>query len=159
MTQVFHQLRTRSRALAHGLLLVLLATWLSAVCPHCLAQTDLSQTDLSQIDHSGAADAPVPEASMHCRGDMPPPADPQADAHGWCPKAPGCSGGNCAQMMAIDPGEPLLALISEVAAPACVTADFITYAYPSTPPPSAPTAHAVVFADCPLYLRHCTFLN
>lgn len=148
MTQVFHQLRTRSRALAHGLLLVLLATWLSAVCPHCLAQTDLS----------GPADAAVSETPMHCHGDAP-PVEAQADAHDCCPQAPACTGGDCAQMTAIEPGEPLSALVPEVSTPAFVAADYISFTYPSTPPPSVSNAHTVAFADCPLYLRHCTFLN
>ena len=152
MTQLFHQLRTRSRALAHGLWLVLLATWLSAVCPHCLAQADAAGNDMT-----GAVSAN--EAHMHCHGDAPPPADPQTSAHDCCPQAPACSGGECAQLTAIEPGEPLSALVPETSAPAFVTADFISYAYPSTPPPSAPYVSTVAFADCPLYLRHCTFLN
>lgn len=149
MTQVFHQLRSRSRALAHGLLLVLLATWLSAVCPHCLAQTDMS----------GAADAPAPEASAHCHGDMPPPAEPQADAHDCCQPPPACTGGDCAQMTAIEPGELLSTLVPEVSMHVFVAADFISYAYPSTPPPAVQVVHTIVPEPCPLYLRHCTFLN
>lgn len=152
MTQIFHQFRTRSRALAHGLWLVLLATWLSAVCPHCLAQADAADAALS-----GAADAT--EAPMHCHGDAPPPADPQTNSHDCCPQAPACTGWDCAQLTAIEPGEPLSALVPEVSAPAFVAADFISYAYPSTPPPSAPDAHTAVFDPCPRYLRNCTFLN
>lgn len=148
MTQVFHQLRSRSRALAQGLLLVLLATWLSAACAHCLDQADLS------------AAAPAPEASTHCHGDTaPPPAEPQSNGHDCCQPPPACTGGDCAQMSAVETGEPLGALLSETTAPGFVAADFLSYAYPSTPPPAAPDAHTVVFDSCPLYLRHCTFLN
>jgi len=152
MTRLFHQLRTRSRALAHGLWLVLLATWLSAVCPHCLAQANASGADMS-----GAAN--VSDMPMHCHGDAPPPAEPMSNSHDCCPQASVCTGGNCAQMTAIESGEPLSALVAEVATPAFIAADFITYAYPSTPPPALSNAHTVAFADCPLYLRHCTFLN
>lgn len=146
MTQVFHQLRSRSRALAQGLLLVLLASWLSAACAQCLDQVDLS--------------AAAPATSTHCHSDTaPPPAEPQSNGHDCCQPPPACTGGECAQMSAVEPGESLSALLPETSAPAFVAADFLSYAYPSTPPPAAPDAHAAVVDTCPLYLRHCTFLN
>ncbi|HEY9197867.1 MAG TPA: hypothetical protein VIR60_00785 [Gammaproteobacteria bacterium] len=149
MTQLFHQLRSRSRALAHGLMLVLMATWLSAVCPHCLAQTDIS----------GTADVAASDMATHCHGDAPAPVAPLTHTHDQCPQSPVCTGSDCAQLTAITPGEPLSVLVPELSTPAFVAADFISHAYPSTPPPSAPVARTAAFDACPLYLRHCTFLN
>lgn len=152
MTQLFHQLRTRSRALAHGLWLVLLATWLAAVCPHCLAQAEAAAAGVSgTTTASGIA--------MQCHDDAPAHAVPLTGAHDCCPQAPTCTGGDCAQLRAIEPGEPLSALLSESSAPVFAVAEYINVAYPSTSPPSAPHPRTVAFADCPLYLRHCTFLN
>lgn len=148
---LFHQLRSRGRALAQGLLLVLVATWLSAVCPHCLAQA-----------------AEVSEPVMHCHGDAAAAGDPAAGSdssvfdtfdHDACPQAPVCTGGDCAQLTAINPDETLEVLIAEVATPAFVAADFISHAWPSPPPPAAADLPALAAVGCPLYLRHCAFLN
>lgn len=150
---LFHQLRSRGRGFAHGLLLVLLATWLAAVCPHCLAQVQPASDRSGSVDTAGE--------SMHCHGDFA-PAVVEFDAsnnHDGCPQAPICSGGDCAQLTAITPGEPLEVLIAEVAAPALVGTDFISHAWPSTPPPAAADVPVLAAAGCPLYLRHCAFLN
>lgn len=146
MTQLFHQFRTRSRALAQGLLLVLLASWLSAACAHCL-------------DRAGLSSAPaMAEAPMHCH-EAPPPAEMKVKAHDCCSKMPASSGGGCAQISAVVSGEPLSALVPQAPMPVLVSADFLSYAYPSTPPPAAPVVHTAVFDACPRYLRNCSFLN
>ncbi len=147
MTPLFQQLRTRSRALAQGLMLVLLATWLSALCAQCL----------DPAGRPGAA--PVSATSTpHCHADLPPPGA-QSDAHDCCTQARVVPGGDCAQLTAIESAAPLGVLLPEASSPACVAAGFIGVAYPSTPPPAAPAAHTATFDPCPLYLRHCTFLN
>jgi hypothetical protein len=144
MTQVFHQFRTRSRVLAQGLTLVLLATWLAAVCPHCLAQA----TEL-------------PEVSGHCHSEAPPPVEHGEDGHGSCPTfgAMLCDGGECAQLSAMNTAEPVAVVVADGSAQAQLASTSIQDAWPSTPPPGT-TAAALVAADpCPLYLRHCSFLN
>lgn len=150
-TALFHQLRSRGRGVAQGLLLVLLATWLAAVCPHCLAQAEAA----APVDGVGE--------SMHCHGaDASAPADPVgSDAFDYdaCAQPPACAGSDCAQLTAIEPGAPLEVLVAEVSSPAFVAADFLSFAYPSTPPPAAVDLPVLAVAGCPLYLRHCTFLN
>lgn len=145
MTQLFHQFRTRSRALAQGLVLLLLASWVSAACAHCLEQADLSGAQA------------MAEAPMHCHDAS--PAEPKLKAHDCCSKMHAGSGGGCAQLSAIAPGEPLSALVPNLPAPAAVSVDFLSYAYPSTPPPTPPVARTLAFASCPQYLRNCSFLN
>lgn len=103
---------------------------------------------------------------MHCHGAaVPAPVDPAGPIHSdtfdhdGCPQAPACTGNDCAQLTAIDRGEPPAVLIAEPSAPAFVGADFLSFAYPSTPPPEAADVSLLVVAGCPLYLRHCAFLN
>lgn len=153
-TALFHQLRARGRAVVRGLLLVLLATWLAAVCPHCLAQADANaptqRTGESMRCHGAAVPAPVDPAS---------PIQPDTFVHDGCPQAPSCTGNDCAQLTAVDRGEPLAMLIAEPSAPVFVAADFLSVAYPSTPPPAVAIVAVLAVAGCPLYLRHCAFLN
>ena len=144
MTQVFHQLRTHSRGLVHGLLLVLLATWLATVCPHCLAEA-----------------AEPREAPEPCHSEGMPPAEPGDQGRGGCPQigAMVCDGGACAQLSPADTAEPTLVALTETSAlvqPA--TAD-ARDAWPSRSPPTTLTAGVVAVAPCPLYLRHCSLLN
>jgi len=147
MTQLFHQLRARSRALAHSLLLVLLATWLSAVCPHCLAQVD-------------EASAASPEMAGHCQHAAP-PAKHMGEGHDCCPQAasPVCAGGNCAQLSAVANIESDVVLAAEAPQPSLVLDGPFSHAYPHTPPSSPPGLYSVVPDSCPLYLRHCVFRN
>ena len=156
-TALFHQLRSRGRGLAQGLLLVLLMTWLAAVCPHCLAEA------------APAAPAASAGEPMHCHGgDAPAPVSaPDTDNpagfgtfdHDGCPQDDVCTGSDCAQLTAVDPGKPLKALIAAPSTPAFVATDFLSFSYPSTPPPAPADAHVLAVAGCPLYLRHCAFLN
>lgn len=156
-TALFHQLRSRGRGFAQSLLFVLLATWLAAVCPHCLAQAE------------GVAPAEPAGESMHCHGGE--ASVPLDHGNGGspigfgtfatdsCPQATICASSDCAQLAAVDPGKPLETLIAAPSAPAFVAADFLSFAYPSTPPPAAGAVPALAVAGCPLYLRHCSFLN
>ncbi|MBI5463015.1 MAG: hypothetical protein HY941_12590 [Gammaproteobacteria bacterium] len=143
MTQLFHRFRTRSRALAHGLLLVLVATWLSAVCPHCLAQAEAA-----------------PAMSAHCQHEAPPPADSALDGHDGCPQstAPVCAGGECAQMSAVVSIEPVAAVATDMPVHLIAPGAPFSHVYP-TSPPVVPVIDAVVLDPCPLYLRHCVFRN
>jgi len=147
MTQLFQQLRHRSRALAHGVLLVLLATWLSAVCPHCLAQVD-------------EASAASPEMAGHCQHAAP-PAKHMGEGHDCCPQAaaPVCDGGNCAQISTVANVESVAMLAVDAPLSAFTLDGLFSHAYPATPPPSAPSAYTAVPDSCPLYLRHCVFRN
>lgn len=144
MNPLFHQLRTRSRALAHGLLLVLVATWLSAVCPHCLAQA-----------------AEAPELAAHCRHDAPPPVEHVTNDHDHCPQAaaPVCDDGNCAQMSTVAKVEPVAVLSMDTPLQAFTLDGPFSHAYPAAPPSSAPVVLAAAPDPCPLYLRHCVFRN
>jgi hypothetical protein len=144
MTQVFHQFRTRSRALAQGLVLVLLATWLAAVCPHCLAQA-----------------AEPPAASGHCHSEAPPPVEHGSDGHASCPTfgAMLCDGGECAQLSAMNTAEPITVVVADGAAQAPLPGASVQDAWPTIPPPVTAAATLVAADPCPLYLRHCSFLN
>ncbi|MFA7388405.1 MAG: hypothetical protein WCZ87_12200 [Thiohalobacteraceae bacterium] len=144
MTQVFHQLRTHHRVLAHGLLLVLLATWLAAACPHCLAEA-----------------AQPREASEHCYSEAPPPAghsDQQSDS---CPAfgAMLCDEGACAQLSPADIAESTAVVTTETSAQIHPATADARDAWPPRPPPTAVPAAIVTVEPCPLYLRHCSFLN
>lgn len=145
MTAILHQLRTRSRALTHGLLLVLLATWLAAVCPHCLAEA-----------------AEIPEATPaagHCHSEAPPPAEAPVAGHDCCPQSPVCTGAGCAQMSSLSAAEPAAFVIAEPGTQVPPASTATSQAYPAAPPPSTPLAQRVAADACPLYLRHCSFLN
>lgn len=145
MTAILHQLRTRSRALTHGLLLVLLATWLAAVCPHCLAEA-----------------AEVPEAAAatgHCHSEAPPPAEAPVAGHDCCPQSPVCSGAGCVQMTSLAAAEPAAFVFAEPGAQVPPMPAATSQAYPAAPPPPPPLAQRIATDACPLYLRHCSLLN
>ena len=144
MTQIFHQLRTHSRGLAHGLLLVLLATWLAAVCPHCLAEA-----------------AEPREASEHCHGEAPPPAEHNDQGRDSCPGfgAMFCDGGACAQLSPADPAKPTIVVTTETSAQVQPATADARDAWWSRSPPATLTAGIVAVEPCPLYLRHCSLLN
>ncbi|MFP5506003.1 MAG: hypothetical protein ACLGH6_07375 [Gammaproteobacteria bacterium] len=144
MTAILHQLRTRSRALTHGLLLVLLATWLAAVCPHCLAQ---------------AAEVPAAAPAGHCHSEAPPPAEAPVAGHDCCPQSPVCTGAGCAQMSSLAAAEPAAFAIAEPGAQVPPASATIGQAYPAAPPPPTPLAQRIAADACPLYLRHCSLLN
>ena len=144
MTQVFHQLRTHSRGLAHALLLVLLATWLAAVCPHCLAEA--------------AEPHEVPE---HCHSEAPPPAEHSDEQSDTCPAfgAVSCDDGACAQLLPADDEDPAMLVASDASAQVPPATAEARDAWPSRSPPVILTAQQVAVEPCPLYLRHCSFLN
>lgn len=144
MTQVFHQFRTHSRGLAHALLLVLLATWLAAVCPHCLAEA-----------------AEPREAPEHCHSEAPPPAEYSDEQSDSCPAfgAMLCDGGACAQLSSADGVEPAMLVASEGSAQVLPATDEARDAWPSRSSPVILTAQQIAVEPCPLYLRHCSFLN
>jgi hypothetical protein len=144
MTAILHQLRSRSRALAHGLLLVLLATWLAAVCPHCLAE---------------AAETPETVPAAHCHGEAPPPAEVPAAGHDCCTPSPECAGAGCAQLSGVTSVEPPAFVASEPGTQLPYAFAAIGDAYPAMPPPFPPIAQQVAVDPCPLYLRHCSLLN
>lgn len=144
MTAILHQLRSRSRALAHGLVLVLLATWLAAVCPHCLAE---------------AAETPAAAASTHCHEQAPPPAEVPVVEHDCCPQPPLCAGSGCAQVSAVAAIEPPVFIVAEPGAQLPALTMAVGTVYPAMPRPSPPLAPQVAADPCPLYLRHCSLLN
>ncbi len=142
MTDFLYQLRHRSRALAHGLLLVLLATWLSTVCQHCLAQVQ---------------DEPVP--TTHCQHSAPANDEPAPDGHACCPQAAAmlCDNGDCAQLSSVASSEVVPLPAAESEPPSVVPGTPFNQLYPAIPPPPAALAHVAVTDACPLYLRHCVF--
>ena len=144
MTQVLHQFRNRSGALAQGLVLVLLVTWLAAVCPHCLAQA-----------------AEPPEVSEHCHGEAPPPRDHSDGSQDTCPTfgAMLCAGAECAQLASMSMAEPVAMVVADASAQAQLPSPAVEDAWPSIPPPVAAAAGPAAADPCPLYLRHCSFLN
>jgi len=144
MTQLFQQLRHRSRALAQGLLVVLLATWMSTVCQHCLAQT-----------------VTAPAQASHCQHDAPPPGEGATAGHNCCPQtaAPICDNGDCAQVSNVISSEILTAIGTEAPAQAVLPGSLFSHAYSAIPPPPLAIAHTTVSDPCPLYLRHCVFRN
>ncbi|MFN2309692.1 MAG: hypothetical protein ABR553_08150 [Gammaproteobacteria bacterium] len=142
MTSILHPLRTRSRALAQGLVLVLLASWLALVCPHCLVQA--------------AEVSPAPE---HCHSEAPAPADTPADAHACCEQAPVCTGAGCAQMSSVVGVEPVAYSVAGADPHAPPVTRVASDAYPAAPPAPPPLVQRATADPCPLYLRHCTFLN
>ena len=144
MTQVFHQFRTHSRGLAHTLLLVLLATWLAAVCPHCLAEA-----------------AEPREAAEHCHSEAPPPAEHSDEHSGSCPAfgAMPCDDGACAQLSSADGVEPAMLVVSDASAQVTPASAEARDAWPSRSPPVTLTAQRIAVEPCPLYVRHCSFLN
>ena len=144
MTQVFHQLRTHRRGLAHGLLLVLLATWLAAVCPHCLAEA-----------------AEPREAAEHCHSEAPPPAEQADEQSDSCPAfgAIPCDGGACAQLSPADGVDLAMFVAPDASAQAPPATAEAQNAWPSRSPPLILTARQIAVEPCPLYLRHCSFLN
>lgn len=144
MTAILHQLRSRSRALAHGLVMVLVATWLAAVCPHCLAE---------------AAEIPESAPAGHCHSEAPPPAEEPVAGHDCCPQSPVCATAGCVQMSSMVSAEPAAFVLTDPGASVPPVSAAISHAYPAAPPPSTPVAQRVAADSCPLYLRHCSFLN
>ncbi|MBI5041699.1 MAG: hypothetical protein HZB57_11035 [Gammaproteobacteria bacterium] len=141
MPQLFHQLRTRSRAFAHGLLLVLVVTWLSAVCPHCLAQA-----------------AETPAMPAHCHPDAPPPVEHMAGGHDCCQhdSTPGETG--CSQLSTVTTYEAPTVAASAASVLAVLPGDVFN-TLPAIPAPTTPLAYTAPTDPCPLYLRHCVFRN
>lgn len=144
MTRVFQQFRHRSRALAQGLLVVLLATWMSTVCQHCLAQT---------------VAAPAP--ATHCQHAAPPASEGATAGHDCCPQAaaPICDSGNCAQVSSVISSETLTVIATETPAQAMLPGTLFSHAYSAIPPPPRAMAFTTISDPCPLYLRHCVFRN
>ena len=144
MTNIIHQFRVRSGAIASAMLFVLMATWLSVLCPQCLAN---------------AADAPPP--ASHCHSDEVPTGSGPVGDHSCCDTAHGgpCPGVACAEISALTQAE------LKVIAPAGVQFDVLATethdAFPQAPPPSAQYSLSppIPHTDCPLYLLHCSFLN
>ena len=144
MTRVFQQLRHRSRALAHGLLVVLLATWMSTVCQHCLAQA-----------------VAAPAHTTHCQHAAPPPGEGATDGHDCCPQtaAPICDNGDCAQVSSVINSETLTIIATETPAQAILPGNLFSHVYSAIPPPPLAVAYTTISDPCPLYLRHCVFRN
>ena len=144
MTRLFHHLRTRSRAFAPGLVLVLLATWLSMVCPQCLAQAQAA-----------------PTMSSHCQQHMPSPAKPVHDGHDCCQhvQASTCDGGSCVQVSAVTATESLATLVGDSPLQPLLLDTQISQTYPLTPPALPRVTYVAAPDPCPLYLRHCVFRN
>ena len=148
MTHSLHQLRTRSRALSRGLLLVLLATWLSMVCPPCLTQAEA---------------APVSAApTMPCHSQETFQVDHQPENPANCPHAYGgpCVDGSCDAITAITISEPVAALIAASEPPFVLLPTVVAIYLDDKPQLYRPGPLRMSAADdCPLYLRHCRFLN
>lgn len=148
MTHPLHQLRTRSRALSRSLLLVLLATWLSMVCPPCLTEAEA---------------APVSAApTMPCHSQEAPSSEHQSEAPANCPHAHGgpCVDGSCDAITAITVSEPVAALIASSEPPFELLPTVVAIYLDDKPQQYRPEPLRMSAADdCPLYLRHCSFLN
>lgn len=144
MTDIIHQLRIRSGAIASVLLFVLMATWLSVLCPQCMAN---------------AAEAPPP--ASHCHSDETPTGNSPGGDHDCCDQVLSgpCLGASCAEFSAVSQAE------MKIITPAGVQFDAVTTssydAIPQAPPEllhtSSPTP--VAYRTCSLYLLHCSFLN
>ena len=149
MTHILHQLRARSRAISRSLLLVLLATWLSMVCPPCLMQAE-------------AAPISAVATTMHCHSQEAPLPGHQSEAPAKCPHAHAgpCADGNCGAITTITISEPAAALIAS-SEPPFVFLPTVAATYPDDRPlPHRPEPLRMSAADDgPLYLRHCSFLN
>jgi hypothetical protein len=148
MTNLLHQLRLRSRALSRSLLLVLLVTWLSMVCPPCLIQAEA---------------APVSAApAMPCHSQETPSSDHQSEAPANCPHAQGgpCVDGSCDAITAITISEPAAALIAASEPPFVLLPTVVAIYLDDKPQLYRPEPLRMSAADeGPLYLRHCSFLN
>ena len=142
MSHLIGQLRHRSRVIATALLCVLMATWLSLLCPDCMAQ---------------AAEPPV--FTGHCHSDTAPA--PQSTEHDCCDQvvAAPCAGGDCAELtpVTLSSTDTLT-----VAAPQFETLSAAVFEIMNASPPpvaAAPAVQPLAEVSCPLYLRHCVFLN
>ncbi len=144
MTNIIHQLRARTGAIASALLFVLMATWLSVLCPECMAS---------------AAEAPPP--ASHCHSAEVPTGTSPSTGHDCCDQVHGgpCLGAACAELSAVAQAEV------KVIAPAGAQFDAVrteTYdAFPQAPPATVQYSLAIPIphSACPLYLQHCSFLN
>lgn len=142
MTRLFHPLRHRSRVLVNGLLVVLLATWMSTVCQHCLAQA-----------------AAAPAASEHCQHDAPPPSDGPTDTQDCCAQAAAslCDGDDCMQVSSVVSSEPLTYIATATPMHALPPSALFSHAYSFIPPPVHALAYAPLTDARPRYLRNCVF--
>lgn len=142
MTNLISSLRTRSRAVATALLGVLLASWLSMLCPDCVAQA-----------------AEPPASNSHCHSD-PAPA-PQSTDHDCCDQvvvAP-CAGADCAELtpVTLSSTDTLTVAAPQFEALAADVFEILNVAPPAVA--AALPAQPIAAVSCPLYLRHCVFLN
>lgn len=145
MTHILHQLRARSSAISRSLLLVLLAAWLSMVCPPCLT--------LAQA-------APVPTIPPHTQ--KAPPAGHQSGTPDCCQdvQAGPCAEESCGAVKASTTSAPAAALIAS-SEPPFVFIPTVDASYVDDTLRQQPTEPLRMSAadDGPLYLRHCCFLN
>lgn len=147
MTHILHQLRARSRAISRSLLLVLLATWVSMVCPPCVTQAEA---------------APVQAPAMHCHEQEAPLSDQQSGILAGCQSdhSGPCADGNCNSLSAITVSEPAAALIASSEPPLVFLPTVVTTYLDDRPLQHRPEPLRMSAADDgPLYLRHCCFLN
>lgn len=142
MTNLLHQLRARSSAISRGLLLVLMAGWLSLFCMPCVTQAEA---------------APIHTETMPCHGPQVPADQPEV-----CPQghAGFCLDGDCGVIAAIPPVEPSTALLASTASPFVLLPRYVATSLDEPPALDRPEPLGLLVADPrPLYLRHCCFLN
>lgn len=142
MTNLLHQLRTRSSAISRSLLLVLLASWLSMFCMPCVTPAEA---------------APVSTSTMPCHGPQAP-----ADQMDVCPHAHAgsCLDGDCGVVMAVPQAEPATALLALSTPEFFLLPSHVVTALDDRPLPYRPGPLGLLVADDgPLYLRHCCFLK
>lgn len=147
MTHILHQLRARSRAISRSLLLVLLATWLSMVCPPCVTQAEA---------------APELTPAMHCHEQGAPLSDQQSGIPACCQHdhSGPCADGSCGSITAITVSEPSAALTASSEPPFVYLPTVVATYLDDRPLQYRPEPLRMSAADDgPLYLRHCSFLN
>lgn len=144
MTNIIHQLRHRSGAIASALLFVLMATWLSVLCPECMAS---------------AAEAPPPAA--HCHSDEATTGNSPGSDHDCCDRVHDgpCLGAACAELSAVAQAEVKVIAATGMQFDAAATETYD--AFPLAPPAIIQTRLSIPapYSVCPLYLQHCAFLN
>jgi hypothetical protein len=129
---MLHALRQSTRRTGRLLLPLLLLSWLSAVCGHCVALA--GELDVAPAPHHGMAE----------------------ESHDCCPPADPCIGGDCehladiqASVTSFPSGDhtPAVLAVEAICPPG------VTVASVSLPPP-APSPGP----PFPIYLRNCVFL-
>ena len=129
---MLHALRQSTRRTGRLLLPLLLLSWLSVVCGHCVAVA--GEIDVDPAAHHGVAGA----------------------EHDCCPQVEPCIGGDCEHLADVQAmATPAPALDHPPVAPATAATTPPRSVVAGASPPSATASPGPPF---PLYLRNCVFL-